>query len=448
MTLETLKDNSFKVEGGCVVCREEVASHQNDDNAPRVGRREATLPEAIGAAGRILLEARAPFLYGLSLSTVETARRAARLAAALGGCLDVEGAEEVHPDLLALQSFGLPGATFGELRNRADVVLLWRCDPRPSHPRLFSSPPRTLLSEARDRSMILVPDGQDGASPSVSVLKMPSDVILPVSAGFDLEVILSLRALLAGRVPAGEKVGGVPIADLRVAAERLRGARYAAILWDAKATAGADGFAVASALSLLARDLNRTGRCAARPLGARGNTAGAMAALLGATGYPRAVGFASGAPRFAPGEFDASRMLGEGRADAVLLVGARSSLRPDEAGRAGERAAHDSGTKPKMIVIGPRMPREATDPEIWIPTGLPGLSADGTALRVDGVPVRLRAVLPTGRPTEEEILEALTNEVLVRGKKPHATKSRSATSRTAGTVKLRPHAQDQRRPGR
>src|SRR5207245_8559766 len=144
-------------------------------------------------------------------------------------------------------------------------------------------------------------------------------------------------------------------------------ARYAAIVWDGEATARSAGAAIACALALLARDLNAAGRCAARPLG-RGNIAGAMATLLGLTGAPRAIGFASGRPRYAPGEYDAARMIGAAAADLVLLAGARAVPPPD-----GHRAGRSlRGAAGRVIVVGPRRPHGVADPDIMIPTALPG----------------------------------------------------------------------------
>ena len=48
---------------------------------------------------------------------------------------------------------------------------------------------------------------------------------------------------------------------------------------------------------------------------------------------------------------------------------------------------------------------------VWIPTALPGLTSAGTALRSDGVTVVLRALLPTRRPTEDEVLDTLIRRV-------------------------------------
>ena len=226
------------------------------------------------------------------------------------------------------------------------------------------------------------------------------DLILPVGPDGDLEAALALRALTGGASPAGEAFGGVPRAALEAAADRLRQATYSAILWSPAATAGVNGPAVASTLTLLARDLNRRARSVARPLGAGGNVAGAMAALAAATGYPRAIGLGQGGARYAPGELDAARMIVERRADVILLVGARTSGGNKE----GRRGRSGGG----VVVVGPSLPAGAGKPDVWIPTATPGLTSSGTALRSDGVTVVLRAILPTRRPSEDEILDALT----------------------------------------
>jgi formylmethanofuran dehydrogenase subunit B len=181
----------------------------------------------------------------------------------------------------------------------------------------------------------------------------------------------------------------------------LRRARYSAIFWDPRATSSGRGVAIASALTLLARDLNATTRSVARPLGAGGNVAGAIAALAAACGYPRAAGFADGTPRFAPGEFDAARMIGAGGADALLLLGTRSVEMAPGTARGGSRPA------PATVVIGPRLPRGVDDPEVWIPTSTPGLSAAGTATRADGVTVVLKALVPSRLPAEDDVLDRL-----------------------------------------
>src|SRR2546425_420635 len=409
LTLDVLKSGAVAAEGGCPACREEVAAFREEDHPPLVAGRRAAPAGAIDAAARILSDARAPFIYGLSRRATATALGAAALVAAIRGAIDVEGSEEVQADLTALQTFGLPGATFGEIRDRADLLLLWRCDPRITHPHLFGVPPRLAATGTAGRAVVVVPAAGHPAGTTADRRPGPAtDLILSAAPEGDLEVASAIRALRSGANLEGDTAGGVSLAALETAADRLRRSRYSAILWAPAATAGPSGAAVASTLTLLARDLNREARCVARPLGAGGNVAGAMTALAAATGFPCAVGFGSGAARFAPGEFDAARMIGERRADTVMFLGARSGGRiKDDTGARGRKR---SGS-PRLVVVGPRLPAEVSDPDVWIPTALPGLTSAGTALRSDGVTVVLRALLPTRRPTEDEVLDTLTRRV-------------------------------------
>src|SRR3989442_11708111 len=324
LTLDVPKSGTVAAVGGCPACRDELAAFREEARPPVVAGRRTTLAAAIDAAARILSEARAAFIYGLSRSATATAGRAAALAALVRGVIDVEGSEEVRADLFALQTFGLPTATFGEIRERADLLLLWRCDPRLTHRHLFEVPPRPAVAGAAERAVVVVPAAGHPSAPTTDPpTGQATELILPVGPGGDLEAALVLRAIAGGASIEGEAAGGVPLAALTKASARLRRARYSAILWAPAATAGPSGAAVASTLTLLARDLNREARCVARPLGAGGNVAGAMTALAAATGFPCAVGFGSGAARFAPGEVDAAPMIGEPRADTVMFLGAR-----------------------------------------------------------------------------------------------------------------------------
>ena len=380
-----LPRDGHELRGGCPVCRDAVAAAFDDDVSatPRVGGHPVTLNEAVASAARALKTARSPFVHGLAWSSVGTARRAASLAWRVRGAIDVEGAGAVEADRLALSTFGLASATFGALRDQADVVLLWRTDPRPTHPDLL--PPRRGLSGTGDgREFILVPAAGSRRAAKAS----DATVVVEVPEGGDLAALLLLRLLATGRAqaPAGTEMEG--------AAALLRRARYTALLWDPTATACPEGNAIASALALLARDLNLSGRAAARPLGNGGNVAGVTGALASVTGFPRAVGFFSGEPRMEPETFGAPAMFAGG-SDRLLLIGTRSA------------EAHEAAGRVPSTVIGPRLLPGAPEPEIFIPTARAGISAGGLWLRVDGVPVPLRAILPAARPTEDEVLDRL-----------------------------------------
>src|SRR5712671_2433962 len=249
LTLDDAPDGSWRVGGGCASGRAALAAAASGDLSAtaRVAGRAATMEEAIDAAAGILARARSPFVYGLSQSSMESARRAARLARALHGAIDVEGGAALDAEHQAMAAYGLCAATFGEIRARADLVLLFRCDPRAEHPALL--PPGAAIIELPPRERT----GERSA---------------PAAA--DLEVVLALRAAIAGAPVRALRSASMTAEALQEISRALRSARYAAVLWDPAALGGPDGPAVASALVLLTRDLNEGGRAVARPLGAGG----------------------------------------------------------------------------------------------------------------------------------------------------------------------------------
>ena len=370
-------DRIASVEGACGVCREELAAPRLTE--ARVAGKEATLEAALDRAADLLAASRRPFVHGLAASPVQTARLAARLATRLDAALDVEGAELLEPELAAIAATGQVTATFGEMRATADLVVLWRVDPRASHPDFL---PGTF--EGGARRFVVVSPPADG----------------------DLPALQSLRGLLTGRLQRA------PREDLGEAADAIRSARRVAILWDASIASGrVDGAAIAAGFALLTLDAPtalpdpgggpshaaRGPWIAARAIGVRGHVAGAMAGLLSATGYPSAIGFSAGKPRRDPDRFGARRMVDAGGADLVIAI---EPLRPE---RLSSRPA---------IVIGSHLPGGKA-PDVFIPVTPAALRSDGLWLRADGVPLRGSAAAgPTPAvPSEAEILEALLDRL-------------------------------------
>jgi len=393
LRIDAIGAGGWTVAGGCGVARA-AAGRAPDRGGPRVGGRPAGLDAALDRAAAILAAARRPHVGGLAWSTIGAVRRAARIARRLGATLDIEGGSATAAESEAIAIAGLASATFGAVRARADVVLLWRCDPLAEHPGLL---PGRLPAAAGGGERRFVRLGAAG----------------PAEPG-DLEALAALRALALGRAPhlaaapPGTRAGGLPVEALRDAAAAVGATRHAAILWDAQAVNGPTGAAVALALALLARDLNDardhddSRRAVARPLGGGGNIAGALAAVLSEVGHARDLGPVEGA-------------------DALLLVG------PRERGTAGAAAATPAAAAPAVaasamaapgsttpapvagvVVIGPRLPEGREEPDVFLPTAVPGLSGGGLWMRADGIALPVRDVVPRTAPLEEEILDALT----------------------------------------
>jgi formylmethanofuran dehydrogenase subunit B len=104
----------------------------------RVDGRAATLEAALDAAAARAGAARRALVYLAPDLSCEAQRAAVALADALGATADSITSDTVLPSVLAAQERGRPGATLGEIRQRADVVVFWGVDPSERYPR-FSS---------------------------------------------------------------------------------------------------------------------------------------------------------------------------------------------------------------------------------------------------------------------------------------------------------------------
>jgi formylmethanofuran dehydrogenase subunit B len=95
-------------------------------------------------------------------------------------------------------------------------------------------------------------------------------------------------------------------------------------------------------------------------------------------------------------------VLARGEADAALI------LASDPVAHFPAAAACELERIP-TIVLDP-MPSLTTEvAKVVFPTACYGLDAAGTAYRMDGVPIRMRPVLSSSRPTDEEILGRIAN---------------------------------------
>ncbi|HJR50627.1 MAG TPA: hypothetical protein VJ794_05940, partial [Gemmatimonadales bacterium] len=96
----------------------------------KVNGKAATLEQAIDAAASLLLGASRPMVLLAPDLTTRAHRTAIAIADALRAEVDGATSEAAASGILAAQRRGRAGATLGEIRNRADVILFWAVDPR------------------------------------------------------------------------------------------------------------------------------------------------------------------------------------------------------------------------------------------------------------------------------------------------------------------------------
>jgi formylmethanofuran dehydrogenase subunit B len=180
-------------------------------------------------------------------------------------------------------------------------------------------------------------------------------------------------------------------------AARLARARYAVLVHDAEPTTEQRDPLRVEALIALTQALNGPTRAALTSLRAGGNRTGAEAVLTWQTGYPFAVDYSRGYPRYAPGKRGLDQ-LASGAFRAVLVAG--SPVLPDP----------DRLSELSTIAIGPRASQASFRTRVAIDTGIAGIHEAGTAYRMDEVPLALRPPL-TGPRSTAETLRALAGAV-------------------------------------
>ena len=332
-------------------------------SAIRVDGADVSLEQAVSSAATRLCEATRPFVYVAPALSCEAQREAAGIADILRARLDSVTSSTALLGTLAAQEHGSASATLGELRNRADVVVFWAVDIQGRYPRFASR-------YAPGPPGVYVPDGRR------------SRTVLAVDIG---------RA--TATVDSDVRVAIEPADELATA---LLAARYTALVYDAEPDDRSERTSVRfEALVSLAQALNDRTRCAALGLRAGGNRSGADSVFVAQTGYPCAIDFARGYPRYVPYAGTAVDVLRRREADVVLVAGDRTSF-------PGDIAA--SLANVYSVVIGPHASTAASGARgVIIDTGIDGIHASGTALRTDDVPLPLRASLNGPRSTAETI---------------------------------------------
>lgn len=343
----------------------------------RIRGADATLEAAVVRAVELLRAGPALVYLAPGLST-EAQRAAIALADAARARLDSVTSDGGAPSILAGQRRGRATATLGEIRRRADFIVFWAVDPAQRYPRY-----RERYTGA----------GAVVVAVDVGTARGPADAAerLALPPGSEAAALGVMRAAILGRILADLPPALTGAAAL---AGRMARARYVAIVHDTELPGEADPQR-GEGLIGLAQGLNIPTRCALSSLRGGGNRSGADAAITWQTGFPFAVDFTLGMPRYRPEQpvSEALEMV-----QAVLVAGEAATLPESVVRRLGEHA---------VVLVGPRASEAPFAAEVTIDTGVAGIHEGGTAYRLDDVPLPLTPALAHPRPAAT-VLAALT----------------------------------------
>ena len=395
-----------KAKNACILGKAWFFNHHIEDRPDAtIEGRPVSYEEAIEKAAEILTSAVYPVTYGLSDTTSEAQRVAVAITDWIGGTVDTTTSVCHGPSGMAFQGVGEVTCSLGEIKNRADFLIFWGGNPAESHPRHFTK--YSLMPKGE-----FVPGGRkDRTAVLIDVRRTKSakaaDIFLQLKPRSDFELAWAMRALAAGLEldPSIEETTGIPLDTLTDVVERMKAARFGAILFGMGLTMTRGKHLNSEAVLVLARDMNKYGhRWVAKPMRGHGNVTGADNVVSWSTGYPFGVSLSRGYPRFNPGEFTTSDLLARGEADAALIVAS------DPMSNFNQPAREHLARIPS-IVLDPKLSDTSRVATVAFTTATYGINTAGTAYRMDDVPIPLRPAFESPYRSDYEILTALNDRI-------------------------------------
>ncbi len=401
-------DESGKIlqtRNACVVGDNKFMTLQSPDRHlhPRIRKGgelvECTMDEAINKAAEILANAKHPVYYGWSSTSCEATEAGMALTEDTGGIIDNTATVCHGPSLLAIHTVGISTCTLGEIINRADCVVYWGCNPVNAHPRhmsRYSLYKRGFFTERgkSDRTEIVL----DVRNTETA---QKADVFLQPEQGRDYELMDALRVAFRGE-PLPESVAGIPRKDIEKVAQLMKDSRFGIIFFGMGLTQTRGKHRNIDIAISVTTDLNKYTKFLIMPMRGHYNVTGANQVSLWECGFPYAVDFARGFPRYNPGESSTTDVLMHNEVDAALVI-------------AADPGAHFPIDMVKrlasipLIVVDPHATPTTEIATVHIPSAMVGAEDEGSAYRMDNVPIRMRKFVepPEGILTDKEIIERI-----------------------------------------
>lgn len=382
-----IKDNRIEsISNVCSLGETKFGSiNKNRLESPRINGTEVDYEQAVDKAVEILSDAKKALVFGLGNVSYEAQHIALKIARKLHGVID--SSESICHNWVyrAMKNDSFRYGLLEDIRDYADLIIFWGCDPLNSHPRFLSKYAiyphgRYTLRGLENRNVIIV----DVAGTKIKSWKLRSILVKPNG---DHIVLDTLRKLIKGEI-----VRDVDVADiskLRIMADLMKRASHSAIFFGHGLTATGKARENLRALFELSNETNTR----VFPMKGHFNIMGAVQLLLRETGYPYGVDFAD--EKFVPGETTALDVLGE--IDAALIAGS-DPLTSFPAGKVEELS------NARIITLDPFETPTVDISEVAFPVAITGIESTGIAYRTDGLPLKLEKIVDSDRLSDEYIL--------------------------------------------
>ena len=363
----------------------------------------ARLEDAVKKTAEILVNAKYPLLYGWSSTSCEALKVGIEIAEELGGVIDNTTTTCHGPTILGVQDVGESTCTLGEVKHRADLIVYWGSNPVHAHPRHLTRYTLTTKGKFRqgrkDRTLIVIDVRKTNTA-------RQADYFIQVEPNKDYELLTALRMAIRFEEIEQETVAGVPKEKIEELADLLMSCQFGIIFFGLGLTMSSGKERNIEAALSLVRDLNKRTKFNIMPMRGHFNVSGANKVTTWQTGFPYAVDFTRGFPRYNPGVTTAIDILNRGECDAALIVAS------DPVAHAPQSVVKNL-LKIPVITIDPRISLTSLIADVAVPTALVGIEAEGIAYRMDGVPKILKKIVdpPTGIVSDVVVLNMILDEV-------------------------------------
>lgn len=367
------------------------------DLQPRINGKAASLVEAVKHIATLMRDSKQPVIGGMA-TDLNGARAAMALADKSRATVDSQFSAAAFRNILVLQDTGYMTTTFTEVRNRVDLLLVVGTDIEAAFPRFFERmvwvKESMFEQDIESREVIYLgkaPSGDASNSPAgrrAQVISC-SDADLP-------EVISVLRALVKGKTVQAQSVGGIEIGQLQALAEKLNAAKYSVVTWSGSQLDFDHAEVTVQNICEMIKEINATTRSSGLPLGGKEGDTTVNAVASWQSGYPMRTNFNRGYPEYDPYLNNAARMLQQDEVDFLLWVASFNvENRPPQ-------------TSAPTVVLGRSGMTFETEPEVFIPVGVPGIDHQGRTFRCDSaVSLPLKKLRNSGLPSTFEVLTAV-----------------------------------------
>lgn len=388
LTLRARKNQLSVSANACRLARQGFSAPQPGSKASLKGV-PATTEQAVRAAAKLLQKSRKPLIAGLG-TDVDGIRAALQLAEKTDAALLHSQESHARHNLKALQTRGGITATLGEVKNRADTIIFIGNNVSGDYPRFierFINTPHSLFA-GQNRKLAYL--GRPGRI-ELTGCDHHEPVVVSGQGDEIADNLALLRALLADRQLLDfRNIPAAKYRKLNQVADMIRDAQYGVLVWSPAALPQNQADLIISSAHDLLRDLNARQRFAGLSLGGSNGGASWQSVATWQTGFPAAVDFNGGRPSGAG--------IHTVDVDSLLWISGFAEEAPP---------ALDVPT----VILSPYR-AGASDADVYIPTGVPGIDHAGNLFRTDGViSLPLKKLRDCGARSAAQVIRRIVEEI-------------------------------------